>query len=333
MSRFESKNNTRTIVQRTATIVLAAILLLSLCLFFVEKWEKSHREYSEAPKVLSDKLEYNGKTYELKDNIDTILILGLDKFKTEELSSFNNDKQADFLMLLVIDNSNKTYKTIQINRDTMTEMNVLGVAGDKIGTVVKQIALSHTYGNGKEISCRNVANAVSKLLDGVEVDHYISFTMDAVQIYNGLVDGVTVEVLDDFTKIDDTLVKGETVTLMGEQALIYVRARNGLEDATNRNRMNRQKQYLEALFDKSREKAKEDEEFISRAALKLTEYLVSDYSGNRLETLLEDLSEYSYEKTLTISGESVAGEEFMEFYPDETSKKEAVIDCFYKIVE
>ena len=333
MSRFESKNNTRTIVQRTATIVLAAILLLSLCLFFVEKWEQGHNEYSESPKVLSDKLEYNGQTYELKDNIDTILVLGLDKFKTEELSSFNNDKQADFLMLLVIDNSNKTYKTIQINRDTMTEMNVLGVAGDKIGTVVKQIALSHTYGNGKEISCRNVANAVSKLLDGVEVDHYISLTMDAVQIYNDLVGGVTVEVLDDFTKIDETLVKGETVTLMGEQALIYVRARNGLDDATNRNRMNRQKQYLEALFDKSREKAKEDEEFISRAALKLTEYLVSDYSGNRLETLLEDLSEYNYEKTLTISGESVVGEEFMEFYPDETSKKEAVIDCFYKIVE
>lgn len=333
MSTIESKNNTRTIVKRTATIVLAAVLLLSLGLFFVEKWEKTHREYSEAPKVLSDKLEYNGNTYELKDDIETILVLGLDKFKTEEISSYNNDKQADFLMLFVIDNSNKTYKTIQINRDTMTEINVLGVAGDKIGTVVKQIALSHTFGNGKEISCRNVANAVSKLLDGVEVDHYISLTMDAVALYNDMLGGVTVEVLDDFSSIDENLVKGETVTLMGDEALIYVRARYGLDDPTNKNRMNRQKQYLEELFNKSREIAKEDDSFISRAALKLTEYLVSDYSGNRLEGILEKLSEYEYEKTLTIAGESVAGEVFMEFYPDEASKKEAVIDCFYEIVE
>jgi hypothetical protein len=33
---------------------------------------------------------------------------------------------------------------------------------------------------------------------------------------------------------------------------------------------------------------------------------------------------------LDIEGESVRGEEFMEFYPDEDSLTQVVIECFYK---
>ncbi len=37
--------------------------------------------------------------------------------------------------------------------------------------------------------------------------------------------------MDDFSSIDSTLVQGETVTLMGNHALTYVRTRGGLRIA------------------------------------------------------------------------------------------------------
>ena len=44
---------------------------------------------------------HDGKEYVLKENLETFLVLGLDKFDEENLESYNNDKQADFLMLLI----------------------------------------------------------------------------------------------------------------------------------------------------------------------------------------------------------------------------------------
>ena len=324
------KNDSGSTVSKIVTVALAAVVLLSLTLFFVEIWERNNTVYSGEHETLSETLSHNGQKYVLKDNLETLLVLGLDKFQTEDIGSYNNDKQADFLLLFVMDKSTNTCKVIHINRDTMAEMNILGVAGDKVGTVVKQLALSHTYGNGREVSCRNAANAVAKLLMGVRIDHYVSVTMDAVPTYNDLVGGITLEILDDFTSIDPSMVLGETVTLEGEQALLYVRSRYGLDDPTNNNRMKRQKQYMEALYERSRQLAAEDENFISRAALKMTDYLVSDCSGNKLEALLQRLSAYEIHEILDIDGKTLMGEKYLEFYADEGSVKDVVIDCFYE---
>ena len=56
---------------------------------------------------------------------------GLAKYDGEgSADSYNNDKQADFLMLFVIDNDTKQYTAIHVNRDTVAEIDVLGVAGN-----------------------------------------------------------------------------------------------------------------------------------------------------------------------------------------------------------
>ena len=91
-------------------------------------------------------------------------------------------------------------------------------------------------------------------------------------LLNDLVGGVTLEVLDDFSGIDDTLVQGETVTLKGQQALTYVRSRGGLEDSTNLHRMERQRQYLSALQGQLSSKAQSDDGFTLEALLQLNEY-------------------------------------------------------------
>lgn len=312
--------------------ILLIVFLLSAVLVFAGIWDKTHTNSGTQGANVSTTFVYNGEEYVLKNGIETVLILGLDKFEGEiDSTAYNNDKQSDFMMLLVIDNNNKKCTPIQINRDTMVDMNVLGLNGNKVGTVNKQIALAHTYGNGREVSCGNAADAVSNLFFGIKPGHYISMPMDAVPVFNDLVGGVEIEVLDDFTGIDDALVKGETVTLTGEQALTYVRSRQGMEDSTNEARMVRQRQYIKALYEKTLEKAENDDEFAVQVATTMKSYLVSNYTDTRLQELVDKISDYRMTEIRYLEGEMVAGEEFMEFHADEDSVKKLVTELFYSL--
>ncbi len=314
---------------RYIAIALATVLLLSGAFLLLQLWEKRQSvfpEYDDHESVI----RYNGTEYVKKDNIETFLVMGLDKFESAiDDDSYNNNQQADFLMLLVFDNANQKCTALHINRDTMVDMNVLGVAGQKVDTVNKQIALAHTYGNGKDVSCRNTADAVSELLNGVKINHYISLTMDSVPILNDLLGGVEVTVLDDFTGIDSTLKKGEKVTLYGEHALTYVRTRYGLEDSTNNTRMERQRQYINALYEKATLRTQTDEDFLVEASVKLGDYIVSDRSINQLQEIADKLSAYELTEIDSFEGELKVGERFMEFYPYENSVNEIVLNLFY----
>ncbi len=321
----------RSTYYKYATIALFVVFLIFAGFFLLNLWEKG-REGSWKYDPEDPYVKYDGKNYQLKSGIETFLVLGLDKFEgASSGDSYNNDKQADFLMLLVLDNDAKTCSALHINRDTMTDVNILGVAGNRIDTETKQIALAHTYGNGKEVSCRNTSDAVSSLLLGAKIDHYISVTMDSVPVYNDLVGGVELEVLDDFVGIDASLIKGEKITLKGEQALTYVRTRYGLEDSSNSKRMERQRQYLNALYKKTLSCIDQDENFIVESTLSMADYIVSDRSVNQLQDLLKKFFSYEFVEINKIDGESKVGEQFVEFYPDRESIEAIVIDLFYEI--
>ncbi len=323
------------ITLRNIAILLLFVLLFCVVLFFVTRWEKGHDFFAtNGSESTVSVMNIGDKIYQPNPNIQTLLVMGLDKFEGQiENDAYYNDQQADFLMLLVIDDNAHTYSAIHINRDTMAEMSILGVAGGKAGTITQQIALAHTYGNGKEVSCRNTAEAVSKLLLDIKVNHYISVTMDAVPVFNDLVGGVEVEVLDDFAGIDDALKKGETVTLRGQQALRYVRTRYGMEDSTNNTRMLRQQQYMKNLLEKTKLCIEQNENFIVNASVNMADYMVADRTVNQLQTLFNKLSSYTFNGIHSFEGDSFKGERFMEFYPDADSIKQTVVDLFYQPVE
>lgn len=324
------KRNDKRKLMRGLAVALLAVFLLTGAFLLLELWEKRQSIFPEQ-KTENTIYEYNGVEYVKNEDVESFLILGLDKFEDAiNNDSYNNDQRADFLMLLVFDNSEKKFTAVHLNRDTMVNMNVLGVAGQKIGTVNKQLALAHTYGNGRDVSCRNTADAVSELLNGVKVNHYLSITMDAVPILNDLLGGVEVTVLDDFSGIDDTLIKGETVTLHGDHALTYVRERYGLEDSSNSTRMVRQRQYMTAVYDKAMLEIENDDNFVIEASSELADYIVSDRSVNQLQEIAKKLSQYKFTEIETLEGESVVKDGLMEFRPDADSIDKIVFELFYK---
>ena len=317
---------------RYALIVMLAVFVVAGGFLLLQKWEKEQSRFAET-EVEETTVSYNGKDYTLKDNVETFLIIGLDKYEMpQDAESYNNDQQADFLMLLVFDNDSQKCTAIHINRDTMADVNILGVNGNKVDTVVRQIALAHTQGNGRDVSCHNTADAVSNLLLGIKVNQYMSVTMDAVSIYNDLVGGVEVEIDDDFTGVDDTLIKGQKVLLKGEHALNFVRSRQGLEDSTNSTRMKRQRQYIEALYHKSLQCMENDEDFIAKAYAKVSAYTVTDRSVTQLQSLAEKFSGYEFSQIIDFDGETKTEDNHIAFYPDENEIKKAVIELFYEPV-
>ena len=117
-------------------------------------------------------VSFNGRQYRRKPDVESYLFMGVDKMGAAQSSgSYNGGGQADVQLLVVVDQAQGSFRVLQINRDTMTDVEVLGVQGDVIGTEYQQIALAHFYGDGLEESCENTVRAVSSLLYGMDISY------------------------------------------------------------------------------------------------------------------------------------------------------------------
>lgn len=266
-------------------------------------------------------------------NIESLLVMGIDESGgLEETDSYNNSSQTDFLVLFLRDVDTGRTAAIHINRDTMTDINTLGVTGQITGTRRAQLALAYNYGGGDHVSSMNVVTAVEHLLYGMEIDHYITITMDAVPILNDWAGGVTIEVLDDFTGVDERLKKGELVKLDGQQALAYVRSRKGLDDATNLRRMERQRQYVSEWM-RSAKNELQSQQAVTELVLQLDDYYRSNCTVEQLISYAESQSSSSDIPVYEIKGQATQGGIYMEYHVDEDALQALVLDLFYAPVE
>ena len=321
--------------------LLALIILLGVAYRLAHSWELSSSQVSASPDAAifpeNDQafIQVGGQEYVLKDGLETVLLMGVDKFQADAAATetYRNDQQVDYLTVLIVDHEAEICTPLQLNRDTMADIPVLGVGVKPAGSTYAQLALAHTYGDGKEMSCRNTVDAVSQYLYGMEIDHYVSLTMDAIPVLNDAVGGVTVKIEDDFSAVDPTLVKGETVTLQGNQALTFVRARQGMLDSSNLKRMDRQRLFFGALYAQLSELLQEDSSVFTDLLTEISPYMVSDCSLEEWVTLLDAVGSYDMEETQTVSGESVQGDPYMEFYTDEDALQQQLIDLLYEPVE
>ena len=322
------------------TLIIALLVLIGVGLLSVHFWEKSQRDREAELAAETDvyaaperaRVYYDNAWYEMRGDLETYLVMGLDKYEStkSDPDSYNNNQQCDFLLLMIVDRDTKSYSALHINRDTMAEIQRLGLGGVKLDSFTGQLALAHTYGSGGRDSCRNTVQAVSRFLYDVPIDHYFSVTMDAVPVINDLAGGVTVHVDDDFSRVDPSIEKGKDVRLVGQQALRFVQARGGVGDNSNLSRMNRQREYMNGLYKQFSDKLANEDGFAARMASKLADYSVSDLTTTELGNLAERMKGYRFTTIYTIGGEAVVGEEFMEFYADEADLQSQVIRLFFR---
>ena len=242
--------------------------------------------------------------YTPRPQLETYLLMGIDvEGPAKGNRSYSGGGQADVQLLLVVDNTNQTWQVLQINRDSMVEVQVLGMTGEVLQTQTAQIATAHAYGDGTERSCRNAVAAGSNMLGGKTIDGDVALNMDAVAILNDMVGGVPVTITSDFTDIDPSLQEGETITLQGQQALVFVEEKM----------------------------ARQDEEFVIRAYDAVSDYMVTDMGSGTVAELGEKMKTYEELPFLTIAGESGTDEEGSATYTlDQDSLQQAIVSLFYE---
>lgn len=314
---------------KTVFIAIALILLLAIVYsglrilestVFIHQGEETGRQ--------TKWIVRDGTRYFPRQDLKVILLMGIDKDDVVAGDETDKGHAADMIALLIFDEEAEESRVLLLNRDTMVMMDGLNDQGQKDGRYHRQLALSHADGSGREDSCENVRDTVSELLYGITIDHYLSSNMGGIAVLNDGVGGVTVQVTDDFSSIDPSIGMGE-VTLHGQQAMNFVRTRKGLGDQLNLSRIERHKTYMNGFLDALREKLKEG----SGAALSLFEmvspYLVTDCSGTVLTDMMDRYADYDLAEIVTIEGENVRGNQFMEFHLDEESLDEVVLRLFY----
>ncbi len=260
--------------EKLQTILKVVGVILIFCIFGVGILlldrvltpKKSAAETFESVRTQLMSAELDGVKY-MRKNVETYMIVGLDKKQEAiKVDRFTNNTQADFILLLVVDKSSRQISAINVNRDTMAVMDVLGLTGRTVNTlepvnsIELPVTMAHTYGDGKEESAENVRRAVSRLFSSatngketkleVKIDHYLTMTMDAVSAFNDYLGGVTVTLNEDEDLSDEThpdWTPGATISLTGEDALWFIRDRNTDMDGSNAERMGRQNRYVEAL--------------------------------------------------------------------------------------
>lgn len=280
-------------------------------------------------------IKYEGKIYAYNSDILTFLIMGIDKnSEVKEVEEGTKGGQADALFLLTLNPHSKEAKIIGINRNTMADIDIYNEKGAYVTTTKAQIAVQHGFGNGMEESCEYQKKAVSKLMYDLPIHGYCAINMSGIETINDAVGGVDVTVLEDLTKADAALIKGEAVHLTGKSAFWYVKYRDTKEFGSADMRLQRQKQYLTAFTAKAKEAIRKDITVPVKLYQSISSMMVTDVTADEVAYLSSKAADYHFPSDgfLTLDGETVMGERFEEFYADEEALYRLILEVFYEEV-
>ena len=275
---------------------------------------------------------YKGEKYRYNENLVSIVFMGVDK---SELGSdvVGSAGQADAVYIFTYDTESNQCNLIPVSRETMTEVRVRSVSGSDMKLEKMQLCLAYAYGDGKESSCTNTLEALSRIFYNIPFTNYISLNWDAIGPLNDAIGGIKLKSLNDIHTDRSTIKKGDNVTLMGNDAWSYVKYRDTSKLTSNVDRLNRQKQYINAYISKFVPMAKSDFSVATNLIDTANEYMYTNITTNKLVYIASEIlpSVYSSEdfNFISIDGKIKQGETYAEFYPDETSLYETVLKIFY----
>ena len=313
--------------------IAAGVLILGIAVIGVVLGMADHyRINSDSSTDSREIITYKNETYVKKGNLETYLIAGIDApGKVEKVTEYDGTGQCDVLAVIVRDRSTDQCKLLSIDRNTITAVKSLDNDGTYLDTTDIQISLAHAMGFDQQVRAENTVDAVSHLLGDQTIDGYAMVNMGAIQVVNDMVGGVTVTIEDDFSDIDPSMKKGETVTLMGEQAEKYVRSRKEISDGSNQNRMSRQSTYEEAFKPAFRNKCAENSKFPLEVYHAMEDYMTTNISAKKFCRLAILMSDENQDEKVAISGTyGLDEDEWQTFTPDEDSLQEAILELFYQ---
>lgn len=230
-----------------------AVLMLCLLAGLVLLLYRIKPDYENKGKVsLKDKkeesiLDTKGTEVFNNDAVLRVLVLGVDKTATKQLSEEKNGMRSDTIMVFSIDPVSKRVQLLSVPRDSYVRIH--GYDKNKINAAFSDIV----YPKG---GLKLVASTVEDLLD-VKIDHYALIDYKAVTQIVDAVGGMDVEWdRPDYTYKDDWVVPPLEINMKrginhldGKKAVDYLRIRKAYE-GQDIDRIGAQQGFLMMLFEK-----------------------------------------------------------------------------------
>ena len=324
-----------------AAAALLCIVVLSAGGFFLLHSQKEQSRLHVTAGISVDMkggyrtITWKDKEYQYNSLITTILYAGLDSTDPLKASeTYSNKARADSISVVILDKKKKKMSILALNRDTMTEIRRYTRTGEDMGTYVSHLGYAYSYGDGGEVSCEDLKEAVEKLL-GISIDEYAVTNQSSITSINDLVGGVTVTVPnDDLAAMYPELKKGAVVTLDDSNVKDFLQHRDTAADFSNEGRIERQQAYVTAYVDLLKNRLASEPDQLWQEIGQMNDYLQTSITKNKYLSLARLLEKVSFTDAdyYRPTGKDSAGELHDEFYVDEDALRQLVIDLFYEEV-
>ena len=90
---------------------------------------------------------------------------------------------------------------------------------------------------------------------------------------------------------------------------------------------------MKGLFDSCSRLASQQSELPYDIVTDIAPYFYTDLTAHQLSRLYEKIGQYEIKSVLTLAGESVKGDTYMEYHLDENAVRDMVIQLFYTLSE
>lgn len=288
-------------------------------------------------KSSSGTITYEGKEYQYNDHLSNYLFMGVDaRERAETTQGQANAGQADAIFLLSWDRVEHKMKVVSIPRDTIAEIEVFDQKGQSLGMTKDHINLAYAYGDGKNVSCNLMKEAVSRLLYGLPIQGYCSLNMDGIPILIDAVGGVTVTIPNDsLAEKNPDWVKGAKAELTAENAETYVRFRDISQTQSALARTERQIAFLEAYGNKASQIYSKSPSLVADLYVALNDYMVTNIGTDQFVKVLQDFSSDEEKELYSVPGEGVSNGAggFDEYHVNDQELYQMMLTCFYKETE
>lgn len=289
--------------------------------------------------VVHDTIEYQGKTYKRNSYVKAILCMGIDRdTDLSQETGAGNGGQSDGVFVIAEDTARDTVKILAIPRDTMTKITLRDLSGNVLGQDIQHLTLAYGYGDGRELSCEYMSQAVTELLCGLRIDGYAAVSMKALGMINDSVGGITVTIDDEgMVSRDPAFEMGKTLTLKGDQAEKYIRYRDITVDNSAITRLERQQTYIEKFAQAMKQTARQKEGYFADLLDQLAPYMVTNLTKDQyLEmgmAFMKSSQTLGDEDIQMLPGEGRVTDWYDEYIPDLEKTKEMVLNLFYRVEE
>lgn len=287
----------------------------------------------DAAPIDADWIDEDGNAYNYRDDIISILLMGVDYMGdsshwTDEMIS--NGGNADIMGLVILDPATFEFSIFYIPRDTMTEVIAMDADGKYIDTVFTNICVSHSYGDGKALSCQLSVDAVSRLLFNIPINRYAALDFYALDTLNEILGGLEITFDQDYTDINPAYIKGSSTTMDGAAMQRFIRYRNRQQVDGAYDRGVRSMFILKSMFNQCKAEIAANPTVALDFWNGLSSYITTDLDLSEVSFLAQNIGkmDFSSDTVIKLPGEVKTGEWYAEFYPDEQWLHDFVVSTF-----